>query len=462
MSLVRIRLLTSGALACLIAWAGAAPAAASEVLRVDGRDVDVVFDPYLPSRAATDLPPPPQPATPDAGSLPIRDAQAGASVYAVIEAAVAAGRITPSGADAFRSIYDEGRQLRRHLPQARRAQLSSVVVNLERMAGAGLLTPDRMPAVFLQLERNVEFWRARGVPRAGTRVTFSGSPVIFQFYPGEGLALQPLANFGKANALYASCTDPNPKLPPCRRDQLKLLLDWMSALPAPRGSQGAVAWEYYFRFGGGRPPWTSGLSQGTGVQAMARGSRLLGDAAYLESARAGLGVFEAKPPVGVRVPSAGGAHYLLYSFNSRLRVLNGFLQAVTGLFDVARISGDPRARALFSAGDRAARRELPRYDTRQWSLYSLGGSRSDVGYHKLVRDFLRNLCERTRARVYCTTARRFTRQLRSPRTVRRFAGPRRTRGRPPGQLRAALPGPARVGLRIEEGRRILEFTKVAP
>ena len=76
-----------------------------------------------------------------------------------------------------------------------------------------------------------------------------------------------------------------------------------------------------------------------------------------------------------------------------LRVLNGFLQANTGLYDFAQLTGDAEARRLFKAGDRAARREIPKFDTGAWSLYSLGGRESDLGYHRLVRDFLDNLCD---------------------------------------------------------------------
>ena len=44
----------------------------------------------------------------------------------------------------------------------------------------------------------------------------------------------------------------------------------------PRRQRGdGVAWEYYFTFDGGRPPWISSLSQGTGLQALARAATRL-------------------------------------------------------------------------------------------------------------------------------------------------------------------------------------------
>jgi hypothetical protein len=241
---------------------------------------------------------------------------------------------------------------------------------------------------------------------------FGDDPVVFQWYPGQGLQIQPLANFGKANALWSEC-QPSPSSAPavCRPDELRTLLDRMLALASDRG--GFTAWEYFFAFGGGTPPWISGLAQGTAIQALTRASQLLGDQKYVAVARRALGAFERRPPIGVRVASTSGTgrHYLIYSFATGLRVLNGFLQSLVGLHDLAAATGDRRALRLFRTGDRAARREIGRYDTGAWSLYSLGGNESDLGYHRLVRDFLASLCERTRASAYCAPAKRFDRYL---------------------------------------------------
>ena len=55
-------------------------------------------------------------------------------------------------------------------------------------------------------------------------------------------------------------------------------------------------------------------------------------------------------------PRAAGAHYLQYSFAPRLRIVNGFVQSLNGLHDLAVSAQDAGARALFTAGEtRAAR-----------------------------------------------------------------------------------------------------------
>ena len=124
---------------------------------------------------------------------------------------------------------------------------------------------------------------------------------------------------------------------------------------------GYLAWEYYFEFGGGRPPWVSGMAQGTAMQALARAGERLADPALTQVGRRGLGAFEQRTPRGVRVPQANGDWYALYSFAPKLYVLNGHLQAVNGLRTHAELSGDAavlRAVPGRGRGRPAADREL--------------------------------------------------------------------------------------------------------
>ena len=48
------------------------------------------------------------------------------------------------------------------------------------------------------------------------------------------------------------------------------------------------------------------------------------------------------------------------------------MQALIGLFDYAKVSGDAEAQRLFDAGNAEAQAELPHYDTGTWSLYEPG------------------------------------------------------------------------------------------
>ena len=304
----------------------------------------------------------------------------------------------------YRRAYGRARSVRRRLRGARRAQLGYVIASLEGIARRGQLGATRMPSLFLQLERNTRYWPSLRYPVAGDQVSFRGSELLYQYYPGRGLQLQPLSTFKKANNLHGACTKGTG---PCRPDRLRRLLDEMARLAVTR-SRRFIAWEYMFSFGGGLPPWMSAMAQASALQAYARGSGLLGQPRYLTMARRALGAFETAPPVGVRTRGfRGGVHYLQYSFAPRLYIFNAFIAALLGLYDYSTIAGDLRARALFDQSEPEARREIPYSDTGSWSLYSYRGRRSTAGYHELLREVLQSMCIRGRGDVYCAYAARY-------------------------------------------------------
>src|SRR5829696_4138590 len=317
------------------------------------------------------------------------------------------GKIDLATYDADRAVHADVKRAIRRLRGARRAELAGVLASVEGMAARGALRASRLYPLFLTLQRNREWWSSQPLLAAGQRVGFAGSELVWQYVPGQGLQLHPLANFGKLNA-YAKGS---------RRNNARnaVLLDELMAVAVPRG--GGLAWEYYFTFDGGRPPWVSSLAQGTGLQAIARSAKKLQRMPeLLPRIRDGLKLFEQSPPTGVRVETQGGAHYVQYSFWPSLRIVNGFVQSLVGLYDVAQITGDARAARLFADGDRTARREVPAFDTGAWSYYSRGAitRESDLSYHVLLRDFLANLCDRTEDPVYCRTATHFTTYLTTP------------------------------------------------
>jgi hypothetical protein len=388
-------------LSILAVLAAAAPASASQVLEYRGHGVLVAHEnPYLA---------PPQ--GPEAAGYQRAPAVARAKVHAArgpsVKAAVATAyrhrAISASAASRYYKAYNSARSTRSHLSGQRRKELSAVLSVLEGIAKRRQLTASRMPALFLQLGRNRTYWAARSAPYAGARITFTGSPMVFQYYAGQGLQIQPLANFGMVNGKITHCRRV-PKT--CDRKGIKQLLDDMVAIRSKRSN--FTTWEYYFYFGGGRPPWTSGISTGAALDALARASAksILGDGSYLKVARAALGVYRHGPPTGVRIRTKYGSHYLIYSFDRGQRVLNAFLESIIGLFDYAKVAHDKTARALWVAGDHEARVELPHYDTGRWSRYSLGGPLASVDYHKLVVDFLDKLCSHLGG-TYCTYHKRF-------------------------------------------------------
>jgi hypothetical protein len=374
---------------------------------------------------------------------------AGPTVSGTVDAAVTAGTVTPDQGAAYKATYTKARSVVRHLPASRKRELRGAMSVVEGLVKRDALPGARMPAAFTQLERNVEWWTAHGPPASSAatgglpRVAFPGDPIVLQWYPGQGLAIQWLATFGKANALWQAQ----------RTDELRLLLDRAIALAGRRGN-GLLSWEYLLAFGGGRAPWVSSIAQGTGIQAFTRGAQLLGNPAYLDVARQALGLFETPPPTGIAVDADGGRHYLLYSFAPRMRVLNAFLQSLVGVLDLAQATGDPGAQTVYNLGNIAAQHELPRFDTGAWSLYAQDGAESTLNYHELVTGFLGSLCTRTANPAYCAAQTRFTAYLHQPpRVAISFGGPRRPRRTM--TVRVALSKVSTVALRVRRGSRVI-------
>jgi hypothetical protein len=327
-----------------------------------------------------------------------------------------------------------------------------VVAGAERLAAEGRLGPGRFAAVFELLRRNTIAWTRDPLPAPGER-RVAGAAVL-QYYPGRGFQLHPLASWGRVNGMAHACLRArrDPQAAGCRRAVLRRDLDALAALAAPRG--GFPAWEYYFPYGSGAPPWISGMAQATAVQALVRSARALGEPRYARLARGALGAFEQPPPVGVGVAAPGGSRYPMYSFDPGMRILNGELQAIGGLRDAAVLAGGARARRLARSGDRAARRALPSFDTGAWSLYSAGGREATLHYHRLTTRFLDELCARTGRRAYCRTGKRFARYEREPPRIR-IARVRRARARHATTLAFTLSKISAVTVRVWGTRGML-------
>lgn len=348
------------------------------------------------------------------------------------------GAIDRAAYNGYRATYAGATRSLRKLSGTRHSELAAVLANVEAIAHANELNASRLPVAFTTLERNWEWWTAKPLLGSGQRVAFPGSRLVWEHYAGQGIEIQWLATFGEANGYWFAH----------ETGALQQVLDEALALASRRA--GGIAWEYMFRFDGGSPPWTSGLSQGTGLQALARAWSATGQNRYSTAAQQALGIFQTAPPEGVLAAagsqpatSGAGSWYLQYSYAPSEHVLNGFIQALVGLYDYTQITGDPRGQQLFEAGDEQARAQVPSFDTGAWSKYDQN-SESDLGYHDLLTEFLEHLCERTREgeplsdgssvtggsstggqpgqiagdQIYCTTASRFKADLKTPPAVR--------------------------------------------
>jgi hypothetical protein len=357
-------------------------------------------------------------------------------VLAALGRASLGPQIAPQQAALWRSDYRRAHVVLGRLARGgvRHRELQASLRIVRDIAARGQLATDVMPMAFLTLRRNTEWWASSGPPAPGSpgekdargrkckplrlpkkkkrrhkrahasRLTFPGSGVVFQWYPGLGLQIQVNGTFAAANTLFAQHT-------PEATARARAILDEMVTLLSHRGT--ALTWDYLFPFGGGRAPWASGLSQATAIRSYLKAGRTRTalDLAQLYAVRA---------PAGIRLPvGRDGNWYALYSFAPGLRVLNAHLNALIALHDLAKATGDPGVARLEREGMRAARRRIGSFDLRVWSRYTEGGPPADLNYHVLNRDLARALCERTGEEAICKASDSFTRELedRCPQTA---------------------------------------------
>lgn len=440
------RSLRCACIALALGLAGAPAAGAAEIVKLgaDGR-ARTVEDRFVPP--VTDLPVRAAPRRASASASRARRTQAPRpTLIGELTRLRDTGQIDPPTYDRLRVEYETAREKLDILSGRRELELEAVLTTLDEIAATGQLVPSRLNALWKTLNANVHWWTRGPLLSSGQRVDVPGSQVVWQYYAGEGIQIQVLGTFGRLNAMAKARSSDE--------EELGAFVDEMIALPAERA--GGVAWEYYFDYGAGTPPWASGMAQATAVQALGRAAKRLDRQADLfPLASRALGIFERPAPEGVRVEEPDGAHYLLYSFDPGLRVLNGFAQALIGLYDFAEASGDPRARALFEAGDRVAQRETPLHDTGYWSLYSLGrvSREASLSYHELVLDFMTGLCKRTEAEAYCNAEVAFTGYLNEDPILSLVS--RRQRGGKVGRLKYKISKVSRVGLEIRRGGRLV-------
>jgi hypothetical protein len=330
------------------------------------------------------------------------------TVTAALQSLQRSGQIAQATYLQYQRAFAAAKRSLSRLSGTRREELGAVLANVEAMAAKGQLIVSRLPVVFETVQRNREWWTTRYLPGSGERVGFAGSRLVWEHYAGQGIEIQWLGTFGEANGYYLSHDT----------TALREVLDEAVALATHRA--GGIAWEYLFEFDGGVPPWSSGLSQGTALQALSRAYSRTHEAQYMDAASEALGVFRVRPSAGVLVRTRAGSHYLEYTYAPQERILNGFIQSLVGLYEYAKLTADPEGQALFEAGDAEARAETPHYDTGAWSLYDQH-SESDLSYHELLAEFLEHLCEKTGTgeplatvhapipgdEIYCTTAKRF-------------------------------------------------------
>lgn len=120
------------------------------------------------------------------------------------------------------------------------------------------------------------------------------------------------------------------------------------------------------------PPWTSGITQGQGASLFVRLYAQTGEEAFADAARrALLSLHKPQAQGGVQGDLGGLPWPEEYPTTPQSHVLNGAIFALWGMRDVAVGLDDAQAREQFAQGLDSLAINLLRYDTGNWSLYSL-------------------------------------------------------------------------------------------
>lgn len=176
-----------------------------------------------------------------------------------------------------------------------------------------------------------------------------------------------------------------------RRERSLKAADWLGA-NLEKNPGGFWVWNHHFDFEYRTPlraPWYSGLAQGQGISLLVRAHAETGNVAYLHAAMRGFECMTADVAKGGVIFTDTKGHRWIeeYIVSPPTHILNGFMWAAWGVYDLALATGDERARKLWQDSLTTLKANLHRYDTGYWSLYEQSGTRMKMMaspfYHRL-------------------------------------------------------------------------------
>jgi hypothetical protein len=141
-----------------------------------------------------------------------------------------------------------------------------------------------------------------------------------------------------------------------------------------------------------QPPWRSALAQGQAASVFVRAFLHSGDERYATAAKRAIATLLPGSPSGLVATTAEGPVPEEAPSDPPSLILNGWIYALWGLWDIARGLDDSASDESFTASAECLRRSIGRYDNGWWSLYSLYPYRlPDLAkpfYHRLHIDQL--------------------------------------------------------------------------
>lgn len=279
--------------------------------------------------------------------------------------------------------------------------LSYVSDTLQQSYDQNILTPQRLHNIVNMMEINYHYFLNNASPKSVQEMDFPGDNLMWLYYPGKGIQFQPVSTLFELQSKY-------------KGGEYQQFLDGINEFIQYGDriileNRICLVWEYnfyvydnasYVKLGINSPHfWISGMAQGLAIQTLGYAYNITGDTCYLRNAECAmqpLFVNWTKGGVTDFHPSHNGNWYLEYAYTNKMRVLNGFMFTLIGLYDYHKITNNTDVLCLFNKGVNDLVVHLEEYDTGHWSTYSLTPKeRTTYSYHQLHIDLLRTLYETT-------------------------------------------------------------------
>jgi len=296
----------------------------------------------------------------------------------------------------------DARTLATDLGGSRAVALKAIIKSATQIGNQAAFSPALARIVFLELQSNVTYLASHALPSTGTRIRIDG--VVYESYRGQGLRIQPLGT-------YFAILEPGQGI--VSEGGVGAAMTSAQKIVLTDGESYTLP--YLFSWMGHAPNWQSAMAEGVAASAGLSAWNRTGDDTFLDSAmRFGNGALDDANTV-----ENNGLWFPLYVFAPSYRVLNGHMQAVLSMNDLADATGDDGFTDAFSRGVATTKAVLPAYDTGGWGRYAIGQD-APVKYMTLMATQLKELGQITGDPAFTDMGNKFTADLTTPPVI---AGP---------------------------------------
>lgn len=185
-----------------------------------------------------------------------------------------------------------------------------------------------------------------------------------------------------------------------KREQFKNCVDWLS--DTINHVNGFALYQFTWQqpwFDSVKTPYTSGMTSGRAIEAMSYAYQLFGDRNYLNKAFELLRGFYLPVDSGgftFKEPNGWWYEELADTNLHTPRILDGHIFAITGVFELWKISKNDSAKTVFTKGLESLKYHLPEYQYgNNWSCYNKYKQPTDKKYHKILTAQMKQLWEIT-------------------------------------------------------------------